>query len=143
MTETVTGTDRSAGISFAELLDQDTHPVSDVLRAESRMLPPGNTRVPAHVYYSKEWHDLEVEKLWSRVWQLACLEDEIPNVGDYHVYDIAHLSFLIVRTARRRDQGLPQRLPAPRAASCAHARARAPRTCAARSTAGHGTSTGR
>jgi phenylpropionate dioxygenase-like ring-hydroxylating dioxygenase large terminal subunit len=97
MTETVTGTDRSAGISFADLLDQDSHPVSDVLRRESRNVPPGNTRVPAHVYFSKEWHDLEVEKLWSRVWQWACLEDEIPNAGDYFVYDIAQLSFLIVR----------------------------------------------
>ena len=99
MTETLTGSNRSAGISFAELLDHDSHPVSDVLRRESAMLPPGNTRVPAHVYYSQEWHDLEVEKLWSRVWQFACLVDDIPNPGDYHVYDIAHLSFLIVRTA--------------------------------------------
>ncbi len=98
MTETLTGTDRSAGISFTELLDLDSHPVSDLLREESP-LPPGNTRVPAHVYHSRAWHDLEVEKLWSRVWQLACLEEEIPNVGDTHVYEIAHLSFLIVRSA--------------------------------------------
>lgn len=98
MTETLTGTDRSAGITFDELLDLDSHPVSDVLRAES-VLPAGNTRVPASVYYSQQWHDLEVEKLWSRVWQLACLEEEIPNVGDYHVYDIATLSFLVIRTA--------------------------------------------
>jgi phenylpropionate dioxygenase-like ring-hydroxylating dioxygenase large terminal subunit len=97
MTETLTGTDRSAGISFAELLDRDSHPVSEVLRREST-LPPGNTKVPAAVYTSKDWHDLEVEKLWKRVWQLACLEEEIPEVGDYHVYDIADLSFLIVRT---------------------------------------------
>ena len=40
---------------------------------------------------------VEVEKLWSRVWQWACLEDDIPNAGDYYVYDIAQLSFLIVR----------------------------------------------
>ncbi|MGI9625061.1 MAG: aromatic ring-hydroxylating oxygenase subunit alpha [Acidimicrobiales bacterium] len=97
MTETITGTNRSAGVSFAELLDMDTHPVSAVMRTESPM-PPGNTRVPAHVYYSPDWHHLEVEKLWSRVWQLACLEEEIPDVGDYTVYDIASLSFLIVRT---------------------------------------------
>lgn len=98
MTETVTGTDRSAGVSFRTLLDHDTHPVSDVLRVESPM-PAGNTRVPASVYTSQAWHDLEVEKLWSRVWQLACLEEEIADVGDYHVYEIADLSFLVVRTA--------------------------------------------
>jgi phenylpropionate dioxygenase-like ring-hydroxylating dioxygenase large terminal subunit len=97
MTETITGTNRSAGVSLGELQDLDTHPVSDALRAESPM-GGGNTRVPAHVYSSKAWHDLEVEKLWSKVWQLACLEEEIPEVGDYHVYEIATLSFLIVRT---------------------------------------------
>ena len=30
---------------------------------------------------------------------MACLEEEIPDVGDYHVYEIADMSFLIVRTA--------------------------------------------
>jgi phenylpropionate dioxygenase-like ring-hydroxylating dioxygenase large terminal subunit len=99
MTETLTGTDRSAGISYGELFDADTHPVSEILRRVGEQLPAGNTRVPARVYYDKAFHDLEVDRLWSKVWQLACLEEEIPDVGDYHVYDIAHLSFLIVRTA--------------------------------------------
>jgi phenylpropionate dioxygenase-like ring-hydroxylating dioxygenase large terminal subunit len=99
MTETITGTNRSAGISFTELLDQDSHPVSDILRDESRLgVPEGNTRVPAWYYTSPEFHALEVEKLWSKVWQLVCLEDEIPEVGDYHVYEIADMSFLVVRT---------------------------------------------
>ena len=99
MTETITGTNRSAGVSQTELLDQDTHPVAPALREESREgLAEGNTRVPAWYYTSREFHDLEVEKLWSRVWQLACLEEEIPNVGDYHVYEIADRSFLIMRT---------------------------------------------
>jgi phenylpropionate dioxygenase-like ring-hydroxylating dioxygenase large terminal subunit len=99
MTETITGSDRSAGISYTELLDGDSHPVDEILRRESREgLPEGNTRIPAWYYTSPEFHALEVEKLWSRVWQLACLEDEIPEVGDYHVYEIADLSFLIVRT---------------------------------------------
>ncbi len=99
MTETLTGTDRSAGISYDELFDADTHPVSEVLRRVGEDLPSGNTRVPAGVYHERRWHDLEVERLWSRVWQLACLEEDIPEVGDYHVYDIANLSFLVVRTA--------------------------------------------
>ncbi len=99
MTETLTGTDRSAGISYEELFDADTHPVPEILRRVGDGLPPGNTRVPAAVYYDRAIHDREVERLWSRVWQLVCLEEEIPEVGDYHVYDIAHLSFLVVRTA--------------------------------------------
>ena len=100
MTETITGTNRSAGISLSELLDADSHPVSDLLRNESRVgVREGNTRIPAWYYTSPDFHALEVEKLWSRVWQMACLEDEIPNVGDYHVYEIADLSFLVVRSA--------------------------------------------
>ncbi len=100
MTETTSPTDRSAGVSLTELLDQDSHPVSDVFRTESRVgIREGNTRIPASLYYSLDVHHQEVDKLWSRVWQLACLEAEIPDVGDYHVYDIAHLSFLVVRIA--------------------------------------------
>ena len=97
MTETLTGTNRSAGISYEELLDRDTRPVPAHLREASPM-PPGEQRVPTSIYYTKEFHDLEVERLWKRVWQLACHEDELRTVGDYVVYDIAHLSFLLVRT---------------------------------------------
>lgn len=97
MIETKTGTDRSAGITYQELLAQDSHPVSDIMRCESPM-PAGPTKVPAERYYSKAFHDLEVEKVWKRVWQMACHEDDIPEVGDYHVYEIAHLSYLVVRT---------------------------------------------
>ncbi len=98
MIETKTGTDRSAGVTYQSLLDEDSHPVPDIMRVESPM-PKGPTKVPAEQYFSKEFHDLEVEKVWSRVWQMACHEDDIPEVGDYTLYDIAHLSFLVVRTA--------------------------------------------
>ena len=104
MVETVTGSNRSAGVSYAELLDADTHPVRDILRADSPM-PPGPTRVPAKVYYSQEIHDQEVEKIWKRTWQLACHEDELRQVGDYVVYDIARLSFIIVKSSEEHYQG--------------------------------------
>jgi len=97
MTETLTGSNRSAGVRCVDLLDQDSHPVRDILRVDSPM-PPGPTKVPVERYFSKAFHDLEVEKVWKRVWQMACHEDDIPEVGDHHVYDIANLSFLIVRT---------------------------------------------
>ncbi len=97
MVETLTGTNRSAGISYKELLEQDSHPVPELYKVDAP-LPPGPTIVPAEQYYSKEFHDLEVEKVWKRCWQMACHEDDIPEVGDYLKYDIANLSFLIVRT---------------------------------------------
>jgi nitrite reductase/ring-hydroxylating ferredoxin subunit len=96
MTETLTGTRRSAGSTYAEIIATDSHPVRDILRADSP-LEPGPTLVPVERYTSRAFHDLEVEKVWKRVWQMACHEDDIPDVGDYHVYEIAHLSFLIVR----------------------------------------------
>jgi phenylpropionate dioxygenase-like ring-hydroxylating dioxygenase large terminal subunit len=41
---------------------------------------------------------LERERLWPRVWQMACREAELTAAGDYVVYDIADDSILIVRT---------------------------------------------
>ena len=87
---------RSPGVSYQDLLDADTHPVPDVLRLESpRYL--GSADVPIERYISRESHRREVEQLWSRVWQFACCEEHIPAPGDYIVYDIAELSFLVVR----------------------------------------------
>jgi nitrite reductase/ring-hydroxylating ferredoxin subunit len=87
---------RSPGISYQELLDADTHPVPDVLRLQSpRFL--GDHDIPAARYTSREWYDREVERLWKRVWQFACREEHIPEPGDYIVYEIAHMSFVVIR----------------------------------------------
>lgn len=81
-----------------ELLLADTRPVPPVLLEES--VPDlGTADVPCEVFFSKQYHDLEVEKLWKKVWQWACREEEIPEVGDYVVYDIADLSVIVVRSA--------------------------------------------
>ena len=37
--------------------------------------------------------------MWRRVWQMACREEQIPEVGDSLVYDIVDASLIIVRTA--------------------------------------------
>ena len=49
--------------------------------------------------YSEDFHRVEMERLWPRVWQPACREEEIPNVGDYVNYEIGHESILVVRSA--------------------------------------------
>jgi phenylpropionate dioxygenase-like ring-hydroxylating dioxygenase large terminal subunit len=90
-------TARSPGITYQELLDTDTHPVSDVLRLESpRFL--GSEDIPTDRYTSREWHEQEKERLWKRVWQYAVREEEIARPGDFYVYEIAGLSFLVMRT---------------------------------------------
>lgn len=92
---------RSTGISYQQLLDADTRPVPDVLRMQSaRDLPV--VRVPIDRYTSREFHDLEVEKVWKRVWQFACREEEIPEPGDHTIYEIAEMQILIVRGEDRR-----------------------------------------
>ena len=92
MTETITGTNRSAGVTVQDMIPYDTRTVPDYLSLES-IMPPGPTRVPVERYISKEFHDIEVEKLWMKVWQMACHEDDIPDVGDYLPYEIADKSF--------------------------------------------------
>jgi nitrite reductase/ring-hydroxylating ferredoxin subunit len=89
---------RSAGISYQELLDTDPFPVPEVLRMESpRYL--GSEDVSIERYTSRAWFEREVEGLWKRVWQFACREEQLPFVGSHVVYDIAGLSFVVVRSA--------------------------------------------
>jgi phenylpropionate dioxygenase-like ring-hydroxylating dioxygenase large terminal subunit len=54
--------------------------------------------VPKQDFHSKEFAELEKERLWPYVWQLACREEEIPNVGDYVTYDILDDSIIVVRS---------------------------------------------
>jgi phenylpropionate dioxygenase-like ring-hydroxylating dioxygenase large terminal subunit len=97
---------RSPGLSYQALLDTDTRPVPEVLRWQSaRELPA--VRVPIERYTSRAFHDLEVEKLWKKVWQFACREEEIPEVGDRTVYEIADLSVLIVRAGPDEIRAFP------------------------------------
>jgi phenylpropionate dioxygenase-like ring-hydroxylating dioxygenase large terminal subunit len=85
-------------LTYQRLLDSDTRPVPSVLRRENPLkLPPSEIAVER--YTSREWFDLEVERLWKRVWQMAAREEDLPNVGDNLVYDIAGMSFLVVRVA--------------------------------------------
>ena len=91
------GTARSPGITYQQLLDQDTHPVPEVLRLQAAPYF-GSQDVSIERYTTREWHLKEVERLWKHVWQMACREEEIPRPGDYIVYEIAGLSFIVIRT---------------------------------------------
>ena len=53
--------------------------------------------VPKEDSLDRSFHELEKEQLWPKVWQIAAREDEIPNPGDYIVYDIIDDSILVVR----------------------------------------------
>lgn len=89
---------RSKGISYQELLDVEQIEVPDCLRANT-MDHMGSANLSVDRYISREYHELEKKKLWPKVWQMVCREEDIPNVGDHIVYDITDYSFIIVRSA--------------------------------------------
>ena len=55
-------------------------------------------RIPAKRYYDEEFFKLENEKVWPHVWQMACRLEEIPDVGDYTVYNLLDKSVLLINT---------------------------------------------
>jgi phenylpropionate dioxygenase-like ring-hydroxylating dioxygenase large terminal subunit len=89
---------RSPGVSVQEYLDHDSRPVPPVLRYD-RNDYLGTDNFSFDRYTSRAWHDLEVEKVWRKVWQFVCREDEIPEVGDHYLYEIADDNLIVIRTA--------------------------------------------
>lgn len=83
--------------SYQELLDADSREVPPVLRQRSDRLL-GTREIPIDRYIDRAWHDRERQLLWPRVWQFACREEHVAEVGDHTVYDIAGRSYLIIRT---------------------------------------------
>jgi phenylpropionate dioxygenase-like ring-hydroxylating dioxygenase large terminal subunit len=57
------------------------------------------TTVPTDRYTSRSFAEREARELWGHVWQMACREEEIPQIGDYLEYVIADQSYLVIRTA--------------------------------------------
>jgi len=55
-------------------------------------------RIPKQRYYDPDFFALEVERLWPRVWQMACRLEEIPRPHDFVTYDFLDQSIVVVRT---------------------------------------------
>jgi phenylpropionate dioxygenase-like ring-hydroxylating dioxygenase large terminal subunit len=54
-------------------------------------------RIRKERYYDAEFFELEAKQLWSRVWQMACRLEEIPNARDFATYEILDQSVIVVR----------------------------------------------
>jgi phenylpropionate dioxygenase-like ring-hydroxylating dioxygenase large terminal subunit len=87
------------GPSVQDVLAGDVNPAPAVMREESPAVGQSLEDVSVERYFSKAWHEREVEKVWRRTWQLACRVEEIPNVGDHIVYEIVHDSLIVVRAS--------------------------------------------
>jgi nitrite reductase/ring-hydroxylating ferredoxin subunit len=94
--------------SNADPLGRPRPTVQDLLADDPRGAPPelsdapytdlGLSGVAVEEYLSPAFHQREVDRLWRRVWQMACREEEIPEVGDHVVYEIGPVSLIIVRS---------------------------------------------
>jgi len=60
--------------------------------------------VVKETYYAQEYVEREFRRLWPRVWQMACREEELAEVGDCVTYDIGNESVIIVRSGPDRLQ---------------------------------------
>lgn len=92
------GEARSSGPTVQSLLAEDTREVPSPLLEESYEFL-GSADIDKERYFTTEFHRLEVDRMWKKVWQFACREEDIPEPGDYHVYDVADMSLIVLRTA--------------------------------------------
>jgi nitrite reductase/ring-hydroxylating ferredoxin subunit len=60
----------------------------------------GDEDISIDRYIDPEYARKEFENLWTRTWQFACREENIPEVGDYYVYDIGRHSFIVTRVEK-------------------------------------------
>jgi phenylpropionate dioxygenase-like ring-hydroxylating dioxygenase large terminal subunit len=90
---------RAPGMRFPDIVRQYTkHPVPDYLLIDnSEWL--GDEDIPVDRYITREEHDLEKERIWKKVWQVACREERVPEVGDAIVYEITDISIIVVRVS--------------------------------------------
>ena len=76
------------------IMDQKTSGLS----IRYAMDPEFPDRVPKERYYDADFYQLEVERLWPRVWQMACRLEEIPRPHDVVEYELLDQSVMVLRT---------------------------------------------
>ncbi|MDH3643462.1 MAG: Rieske 2Fe-2S domain-containing protein, partial [Gammaproteobacteria bacterium] len=90
--------------SYREIIEGDSTPVADVLGLTANP-PQSSADIPFAHYISEDFFDLEMEKMWRRVWQIACCEEHVPSVGDFYVYDIGRYSIIVIRVGEDEIKG--------------------------------------
>lgn len=92
-----TKTTPSDGTTYQQYLDREKVPVPDHLRVTTNP-DLGNMHLDPTRYTSMEMHQQEIRHVFSKTWQFACREEDIPEVGDYILYEVADLSLIVVRS---------------------------------------------
>jgi phenylpropionate dioxygenase-like ring-hydroxylating dioxygenase large terminal subunit len=83
--------------SYQDFLAEDSRPVPALLGSAPRDF--GTEPLSASRYTSEEFFKREAEKVFMKTWQFACLDDEIPEAGDTHLYELLDKQLIIVRQA--------------------------------------------
>lgn len=83
--------------------------VQEIVAGDALKAPPvltqenyeylGSEDLPFDRYYDQGFFDREMDRIWKRTWQWVCREEHIPEAGDHYVYEVGHLSFIVVRAA--------------------------------------------
>jgi nitrite reductase/ring-hydroxylating ferredoxin subunit len=90
------GTARDKGVSWLDLMKIDARTPPDFLCKESYEYR-GSAPLDASRYTSAEFAALENEKMWPNVWQFAAREEDMPEPGDFVVYENAGRSYVVAR----------------------------------------------
>lgn len=90
------GKARCPGMTWTDILAMDSRPVPEFMREETYEYR-GSDPIAASRYTSVEFQQQEYEKLWPNVWQFAARDEDMPEQGDYVVYENAGRSYLVVR----------------------------------------------
>ncbi|WP_225007303.1 aromatic ring-hydroxylating oxygenase subunit alpha [Novosphingobium percolationis] len=82
--------------SVQEIVAKDPLPPPAVLTFEQPAYL-GSAPVSVDRYFDPAIFAAEIEKIWKKTWQWVCREDHIPEPGDFYTYEVAHLSYVVVR----------------------------------------------
>jgi phenylpropionate dioxygenase-like ring-hydroxylating dioxygenase large terminal subunit len=89
--------DHYPGNTYQDIIRADGGEPPPQLR-EQRNPPQSTADIPFARYISRDFAAAETAKVWHRVWQFACREEHLREIGDHYVYDIGRRSILIVRS---------------------------------------------
>src|ERR1700712_4810043 len=70
------------------------------MNAPTAMEPPLTeraVRIGNATYISEDHARKEADRLWSKVWQAACREEELEKPGDFVTYDVVDESIIVLR----------------------------------------------
>ena len=87
---------RCPGPGVAALLAQEVRPVPPGI-ADDSWHDLGDEAIAADRYTSAAFFAAEKAHMWLKVWQMAARDDELPEPGDFVVYENVGRSYLVIR----------------------------------------------